>query len=98
MSDTAQGAPAPSVDRETANRLNPLISSFFTEDTLNDVVSMVSDMGYLLSFVARSPKGTEPQFGSLYLFCNVIAAALSYESENPRLAVQDSRSKGSINE
>jgi hypothetical protein len=74
------------VDRETASSLNPLIGTLFTEDTLRQVSSIVSDMGYLLSVVANPPDRTDPEFRSLYLFCNVIASAIDYELSNPRLA------------
>lgn len=47
---------------------------------------MVDDLGYLLAQVDNPPDGTEPSFGSLYLLCGTISAALKYESENPHLA------------
>ena len=85
-SNTMSQAQALPVDRETASSLNPLIGTLFTEDTLRQVSSIVSDMGYLLSVVANPPDRTDPEFRSLYLFCNVIASAIDYELSNPRLA------------
>ena len=73
------------IDRNTANLLNPLIGRICTEDTLCVVRGMVSSMGNLLSIVENPPEGTEPAFGEIYLFFNVIASALDYEIENPRL-------------
>lgn len=73
-------------DRETASRLNPLISELFTEDTLDQCSRMVQTLGYLLSQIDTPPEGTEPHFGNLYLLFNPIAAALFYESENAYLA------------
>jgi len=74
------------IDRAAASTINPLIGSF-TEDSLSNLSRMVDDLGYLLSQVDNPPDGTEPSFGSLYLLCGTISAALKYESENPRLAV-----------
>ena len=75
-----------SIDRATAARLNPLIGQVFTQDTLLQVSAIVSDIGYLLSAIAQPNTTTEPEFRSLYLFCNVISSALDYEISNPRLA------------
>ena len=72
------------IDRNTANLINPLIGSVCTEDTLYAVQSMVSSMGYLLSIVENPPPGTEPTFGEIYHFFNVISSALDYEIENLR--------------
>lgn len=44
---------------------------------------MVSSMGYLLSQIETPPEGCTLHFDNLYLFCNVIATALQYESDNP---------------
>ena len=79
-------ATAPPVDRKVAHSLNPLIGIIFTEDTLLQVSSVISDMGFMLSSVAKPSEGYEPQFRSLYLFCDVIAAALDYEVSNQRLS------------
>jgi hypothetical protein len=79
---THESAP---IGRAAASTINPLIGSF-TEDSLGNLSRMVDDLGYLLSQVENSPDGSEPPFGSLYLFCGAITAALKYESENPHLA------------
>ena len=69
-----------SVDRETANRLNPLIGAGMIEDTLDGCARVIDDLGYLLSAIAHPEKGAEPSFGDLFLVCNVVSAALKYES------------------
>ena len=84
MQAQSPGVSAP-VDRATAARLNPLIGHLFTEDTLCQVSAIVSDIGYLLSAIAQPNTTAEPEFRSLYLFCNVIRSALDYEISNPRL-------------
>lgn len=71
------------IDRETASTINPLISSLWTEDTLDQCSRMVRHLGYLLSQIDNPPEGTEPHFGNLYLLCLPIAAALDYEAANP---------------
>lgn len=73
------------IGRAAASTINPLIGSF-TEDSLSNLSRMVDDLGYLLSQVDSPPDGSEPRFGSLYLFCGAISAALKYESKNPHLA------------
>lgn len=73
------------IDRETASRINPLISELFTEDTLDQCARLVRDLGYFLSQVDNPPEGTEPRFGNLYLITSPIAAALDYEVANPHL-------------
>ncbi|MBL8398462.1 MAG: hypothetical protein JNL84_10030 [Candidatus Accumulibacter sp.] len=73
------------IGRAAASTINPLIGSF-TEDSLSNLSRMVCDLGYLLSQVDNPPEGTEPCFGSLYLLCGVISAALDYERKNPHLA------------
>jgi len=81
---------APTIDRETASNLNPLIG-IFTEDTLDQCSRMVMNLGYLLSAIDNPPEGTEPQFGNLYLLFNPIAAALKYETENPSLCARNAK-------
>lgn len=76
---------APPVDRETAARLNPLISSIWTEDTLHQLAGVVRDLGYYLSILNDVPEGHEPHFGNLYLLFGPIESALAYEATNPRL-------------
>ena len=75
-------------DRDTAHRLNPLISAIWTEDTLSGIAGVVDDFGYLLSQVDQPPAGAEPRFGRLYLVMGCIAAALIYEEANIRSVVQ----------
>ena len=72
-------------DREAASVLNPLISDVFTEDTLDRVASVITDLGYYLSLVEENiPETGELRFGNLYQLFNVCAAALRYESANVR--------------
>ena len=70
-----------SVDRAMANRLNPLIGAGMIEDTLDGCARVIDDSGFLLSAIARPKEGAEPSFGDLFLVCNVISAALKYESK-----------------
>lgn len=85
MTEQVQGRDAaPAINRETASQLNPLIGKYFTEDTLADVVGVMTDLGYLLSQVASATDGQDLSFGRLYHFCDIVAAALSYEIENLR--------------
>lgn len=73
-------------DRETASRLNPLISELFTEDTIDQCARLVRDLGFFISQI-EDPEGNHaPRFGNLYLITQPIAAALFYESENAYLA------------
>jgi hypothetical protein len=76
------------IGRAVASTINPLIGSF-TEDSLSNLSRMVDDLGYLLAQVESPQAGVDPRFGSLYLFCGAISAALKYESENPHLAAAD---------
>lgn len=69
------------VDRDTASKLNPLVSSISTRDTLDQVSSMLGDFGYLLSQIAFPREGTNPELGHLYLLCETFSAAISYEAE-----------------
>lgn len=84
---------AATIDRETAQNLNPLIG-LFTEDTLDQCSRMVQDLGYLLSQIDNPPEGTEPSFGNLYLLFNPIAAALEYEAANPTLCASNAMKQG----
>lgn len=76
------------IDRETASRINPLISELFTEDTLDQCARLVRDLGYFLSQVESPDGDTKPRFGSVYMITLPIAAALLYETENAYLARQ----------
>jgi len=69
------------VDRATANRINPIIGAAMMADTLDGCARVIDDLGYLLSAIARPKEGAEPSFGDLFLVCNVISAALKYESK-----------------
>lgn len=70
------------IDRATAHKINPLVSSLWTEDTLDSLAGVVDDLGYFLSIAADPPEGQEPHFGRLYLIFSAIAGALAYEAEN----------------
>lgn len=85
-----------SVDRETASKINPLISNLWTEDTLHSLSGMVLTLGYLLSQVDSPPEGTEPSFGSLWMLCGPIASALEWETDNIRSVIQTRKEKNHV--
>lgn len=84
------------VDRETASKINPLISNLWTEDTLHSLSGMVLTLGYLLSQVDSPPEGTEPCFGSLWMLCGPIASALEWETDNIRSVIQTRKEKNHV--
>jgi hypothetical protein len=63
------------VDRETASRLNPFISSGWTEDTLHSMAAVVYELGYMIS-------ETELAHGHMFNVFGAIAAALEWEVDN----------------
>lgn len=63
------------VDRETASRINPLISSLWTEDTLHSMSSVVLELGYLISASDGAPE-------HLFRVFETVAAALAWETDN----------------
>lgn len=69
------------VTREVAATINPLINSFCQTDTLQSCASVVTDLGYMLYSLNHLADGHEAELGEIYLFCNVIAAALKFEAE-----------------
>jgi hypothetical protein len=75
------------VDRDTASKINPLISTINTPDSLEVMSRMVSCMGFLLSQIDNPAEGTVPEFGNLYLLFETISAALDYESDHPKFPV-----------
>ncbi|MBL8438408.1 MAG: hypothetical protein JNM61_09435 [Zoogloeaceae bacterium] len=79
-------APSQSITRQTASEINPLISSLWTEDTLDGLARMVLTLGYLLSEVENPGESSDPSFGNLYLLFGPIAAALRIEASAPCLA------------
>lgn len=81
------------VDRATASTLNPLVSSINTSASLEVLSRMVSCLGFLLSQIDQADEGRCPEFGNLYLLFETIAAALAYESDNPRIAVKAAESE-----
>jgi hypothetical protein len=79
MSNHESTKPGTFIDRETATKLNPLISGMGYRDTLSMLSSLVTDLGY---FVAISDgENTETHFGNMHLICGVIAAALDFEAD-----------------
>ena len=69
------------VDRATASKINPLISSLWTEDTLSNVASVVYEVGFM---VAETELARENTF---HVF-EVAAAALWWELDNIQSVVQ----------
>jgi len=74
------------VDREAAAAINPLIGALWTEDTLENLSGVVTDLGSLASIAARTePSGAE-SLTRLWLLFDTVSAALDYEAENIRSA------------
>lgn len=63
------------VDRETASRINPLISSLWTEDTLHSMAAVVYELGYMIT-------ETELAHDNMFHVFGAIAAALEWEVDN----------------
>lgn len=63
------------VDRDTAAKINPLISSLWTEDTLDAAHSVIYELGYIVTT-------TELGIKNLFYIFGVIAAALEWERDN----------------
>lgn len=63
------------VDRETASRINPFISSLWTEDTLHSMASVVYELGYMIT-------DTDLAHDNMFHVFGAIAAALEWEMEN----------------
>lgn len=63
------------VDRETASRINPLISTTWTEDTLHSTAAVVYELGYMIT-------DTELAHDNVFHVFGAIAAALEWESAN----------------
>lgn len=76
--------PAPITDRATAHKINPLVSSLSTADTLDNISGLVDDLAYFLSAVANQAAGEEAHFGRLYMLFGAIAGALAYEAQQPQ--------------
>lgn len=64
------------VDRDTASRINPLISTLWTEETLDNAAFTVFELGYLAT--GQNDLATD----NLYHLFAAIAAALRWEREN----------------
>lgn len=69
------------VDRETASRINPLISSIWTEDTLDLVAAVVSEVGHMIA-------ETEMAKEHIYAVFGAAAAALEWERDNIKSLAQ----------
>lgn len=63
------------VDRETASQINPLISSTWTEDTLDAVAAVVYEIGFMIS-------ETDLAKDHVFRVFEACAAALQWEREN----------------
>lgn len=66
------------VDRETASRLNPLISNLWTADTLDTVAVAIDELGHIVS-------DTELSIKYVFVLFSAAAAALAWERDNIRL-------------
>lgn len=64
------------IDRATASKINPLISTISSEDTLSSMASVIYELGYLV--VGERDLAT----GSLFHLFGAIAGALGWEVEN----------------
>lgn len=72
---------APVIDRATAAKINPLISSLWTEDTLDSAASVVYGLGYIVTT-------TELAIENLFHVFGAVAAALEWERDNIHSVVQ----------
>lgn len=77
------------VDRETASRINPLISSVWTEDTLNTVASVVYEIGCMVS-------ETELAKDHVFAIFDSAAAALRWERDNIESVAQRRKDSGHV--
>lgn len=75
------------VDRETAARINPLIGSSWTEDTLDNVANVLYEIGYMVA-------ETDLAKGNVFRVFEVAAAALEWERTNISSAVQARKERG----
>ena len=75
------------VDRAAASKINPLISSLWTEDTLSNVGAVVHEVGFM---VAETPLAKK----SVFRVFEVAAAALWWELDNVRSVVQTRKERG----
>lgn len=69
------------VDRETASQINPLISSIWTEDTLDAVAAVVYEIGFMIS-------ETELAKDHVFRVFEACTAALQWERNNINSAAQ----------
>jgi hypothetical protein len=79
----------PTIDRETASRINPLISGLWTEDTLDTAAAVVYELGYIVT-------STELAIENLYHVFGAVAAALAWERENIHSVVQARKESGHV--
>lgn len=75
--------PFAAIDRETASKINPFISRLWTEETLDSLSELVTDMGCYVSANEDSPGPLTMR--SMYLVFGAIGAALKYEAANMSL-------------
>lgn len=81
--------PLQSPNREIASILNPLISALWTEETLDNVSAVITDLGFFISLCEEDISGNEPRFGQMWRLLGTCAAALNYESANGRFITRD---------
>ncbi|WP_301101101.1 hypothetical protein [Propionivibrio sp.] len=73
---------AETISREAASRINPIIGSLFTEDTLEAASSLLKSVDALMLQL----DDIDVPASGLYPLFSIIAAAIDYEKENPRLS------------
>lgn len=78
------------IDRATAAKINPLISSLWTEDTLSNVAAVVYEIGFMVSETELAKENTFRVF-------EVACAALWWELNNIRSAAQVKRERSNGN-
>jgi hypothetical protein len=76
------------VDRATASKINPLISSLWTEDTIDSLSDVIYELGYIA--VSEHDLAT----ANLFHLFGAIAAALEWEAENSYSIVQARKDRG----
>jgi ABC-type nitrate/sulfonate/bicarbonate transport system ATPase subunit len=74
-------SPHTPLDRQTAHRINPFISAFWTEETLESLALVTHDLGYIIAAKEQQPDMISMK--QMYLMMGTIAAALEYEAHNP---------------
>lgn len=63
------------IDRETASKINPLISTVSTRDTLHCVGAVVYEVGFMIAETSLAKE-------HLYLVFAALSAAIEWESDH----------------